>query len=147
MPAPDRLYLASYTADPTKYPVPFPPPPIPDPYKQNAGSAPVHGPAGRAAKQKNTVVNSSGKTPCYFSIDDALLYNAFHHDFGPLHIGHLYRFAIVLHDILGAKANEDRVVVFFSKPDAKARANAACMLACYMVSFQDNARNVRGSNC
>ncbi|TGZ81557.1 phosphatases II [Ascodesmis nigricans] len=96
----------------------------------------MHGPAGRAAKQKNSVVNSSGKTPCYFSIDDALLYNAFHHDFGPLHIGHLYRFAIVLHDILGAKANEDRVVVFYSKPDAKARANAACMLACYMVMVQ-----------
>lgn len=70
----------------------------------------------------------------YFCVDDALLYNAFHHDFGPLHIGHLYKFAITFHDILGAPKHENRVVVFWSRPDVKARANAACLLACYMVS-------------
>ncbi len=36
----------------------------------------------------------------FFTVDDLLVYNAFHHDFGPLHIGHLYRFAIILHEIL-----------------------------------------------
>lgn len=101
-----------------------------------ASSAPPPGPAGRCVpKQKNSIVNSSGLRPVYFNVDNSLLYNAFHHDFGPLHIGHLYRFAITLHDILGDPRNENRVVVFWSRPDVKARANAACMLACYMVSF------------
>jgi hypothetical protein len=36
-----------------------------------------------------------------YGIDDTLLYNAFHADFGPLHIGHLYRFAVLFHEILG----------------------------------------------
>lgn len=52
-------------------------------------------------------------------MDDTLLYNAFHHDFGPLHIGHLYRFAIRFHDILGAKENKDRPVVFWSAADPR----------------------------
>ena len=55
----------------------------------------------------------------YFSIDDSLLYNAFHHDFGPLHIGHLYRFAVQLHDVLGDPENEGRGVVFWSKADSR----------------------------
>lgn len=57
--------------------------------------------------------------PCYFTVDDTLLYNAFHHDFGPLHIGHLYRFAIKFHDILGAKENRDRPIVFYSAADPR----------------------------
>ncbi|KAJ3564862.1 hypothetical protein NPX13_g7699 [Xylaria arbuscula] len=76
------------------------------------------------------------RTPYYFSVDDTLLYNAFHHDFGPLHIGHLYRFALHFHDVLGAKENESRPIVFWSRADPKSRANAACMLACYMVLIQ-----------
>ena len=72
----------------------------------------------------------------YFTIDDTLLYNAFHADFGPLHIGHLYRFAVLFHEILGDPGNSDRPVVFYSKTDARSRANAACLVACYMVLIQ-----------
>ncbi len=64
------------------------------------------------------------KQPYYFTVDEALLYNAFHHDFGPLHIGHLYRFALYFHDILGAKENKDRPVVFWSKADPRSMATA-----------------------
>lgn len=74
--------------------------------------------------------------PAYFTCDDELLYNRFHADFGPLHIGHLYRFAVHLHEILGDPANAERGVVFWSKPDSRSRANAACLLACYMVLIQ-----------
>lgn len=74
--------------------------------------------------------------PVYFTCDDELLYNRFHADFGPLHIGHLYRFAVQLHEILGDPANAGRGVVFWSKPDSRSRANAACLLACYMVLIQ-----------
>lgn len=72
----------------------------------------------------------------YFTVDDTLLYNSFHADFGPLHIGHLYRFAVQFHEILGDPSNGDRAVVFYSKTDSRSRANAACLVACYMVLIQ-----------
>jgi len=63
----------------------------------------------------------------YFSIDKTLLYNAFHADFGPLHIGHLYRFAVQLHEVLADPANEDRGVVFWSYSDSRSRSSQFVM--------------------
>lgn len=48
----------------------------------------------------------------FFTVDDLLVYNAFHHDFGPLHIGHLYRFAIILHEILSVSSLNFDVCVY-----------------------------------
>jgi hypothetical protein len=109
----DRLYLASYTTPPsadTLFPYPDPPSRR-SPSKRSARA--IEGPS---------IVSERDRTPpCYFSIDDTLLYNAFHHDFGPLHIGHLYRFAVQFHDILGAPENKNRPVVFWSKADARSK--------------------------
>ncbi|KAL5614875.1 hypothetical protein BROUX41_004956 [Berkeleyomyces rouxiae] len=120
---PDRLYLAAYHRKPD-HNTPFP-------YADSSAASP-RSPSRKAARD-----TANQKTPCYFTVDDALLYNAFHHDFGPLHVGHLYRFALYFHDILGDKENNDRPIVFWSKPNARNRANAACMLACYMVLIQN----------
>ncbi|TGO50807.1 hypothetical protein BOTNAR_0378g00040 [Botryotinia narcissicola] len=124
----DRLYLASYTT-----------PPSPDtlfPYPEQQSSR--RSPTKRSARAADgpSVVSDKREAPHYFSVDDTLLYNAFHHDFGPLHIGHLYRFAVQFHDILGAPENKNKPVVFWSKADARSRANAACLLATYMVLIQ-----------
>ncbi|OAA73251.1 tyrosine-protein phosphatase CDC14 [Cordyceps fumosorosea ARSEF 2679] len=123
---PDRLYLAAYITPPTADTL-FPATPE-SPRKRAQRTA-----TGRAAAPSP----SRRSPPCYFTIDDSLFYNAFHHDFGPLHIGHLYRFAIRFHEILAAKENKDRPVVFWSAADPRSRANAACMLACYMVLIQN----------
>ncbi|PHH64548.1 hypothetical protein CDD81_4327 [Ophiocordyceps australis] len=106
---PDRLYLAAY----------------------------VQPPLEADGANKSAKAYSASAAPCYFSVDEWLLYNAFHHDFGPMHIGHLYRFAIRFHELLGAEENKERRVVFWSGADAKSRANAACLLACYMVLIQN----------
>ncbi|KAF4472709.1 cell division cycle 14 [Fusarium albosuccineum] len=124
---PDRLYLASYLHPPTADTV--------FPYPEEPASPKKRG--QRAAAAATPLAKSNRPQPCYFTVDDTLLYNAFHHDFGPLHIGHLYRFAIHFHDILGAKQNKDRPIVFWSAADPRSRANAACMLACYMVLIQN----------
>ncbi|KAF5021245.1 hypothetical protein F66182_6714 [Fusarium sp. NRRL 66182] len=127
---PERLYLAAYLQPPTpETPFPYPeePAPAPTPRKRSQ----------RAAAGATPLAKSTRPAPCYFTVDDTLLYNAFHHDFGPLHIGHLYRFAIQFHDILGAKQNRERPIVFYSAADPRSRANAACMLACYMVLIQN----------
>lgn len=72
----------------------------------------------------------------YFTVEDALPYNSFHLDFGPLHIGSLYRFAVVLHNILNEEANQGKAIVFYSSTAPKERSNAACLLCCYMVLVQ-----------
>lgn len=110
---PDRLYLASYTSPPTEetlFPYPAEPSARRSPNKRSARHAEAPVPAA-SEKERHP--------PYYFTVDDTLLYNAFHHDFGPMHIGHLYRFAVQFHDILGAPENKGRPVVFWSKADAR----------------------------
>jgi len=116
---PDRLYLASYTTPPsadTLFPYPEQQPTRRSPTKRSARA--VDGPSIVSEKHRSP--------PYYFSIDDSLLYNAFHHDFGPLHIGHLYRFAVQFHDILGAPENKNKPVVFWSKADARSKLCLIC---------------------
>ncbi|KAH3681757.1 hypothetical protein WICPIJ_007275 [Wickerhamomyces pijperi] len=72
----------------------------------------------------------------YFTVDDSLPYNPFHLDFGPLNIGHLYRFAVVLHNLLNEEANQGKAIVLYSSTDFRMRTNTACLLACYMVLVQ-----------
>jgi len=111
----DRLYLAAYIHPPTADTIfPFPEPVSRSPVKRS-----------RAAEG-----SASRKTPFYFTIDDSLPYNAFHHDFGPLHIGHLYRFALYFHDILAAKENKDRPIVFWSRADPRSSYILQCSEEC-----------------
>lgn len=103
----DRLYLASYTHAPNDDT------PFPYPAAKSSRS-----PSKRAARAQAAHSTLTGP-PLYFSIDRTLLYNSFHADFGPLHIGHLYRFAVQLHDVLGDPGNETRPVVFWSHADSR----------------------------
>ncbi|KAL4777974.1 protein-tyrosine phosphatase-like protein [Aspergillus varians] len=117
----DRLYLASYDHPPdAKTPFPYP----------------AEQPKSPSKRRAQANAPSKKRSPVYFTVDDTLLYNSFHADFGPLHIGHLYRFAVHFHDLLGDPANNERAVVFYSRTDARSRANAACLVACYMVLIQ-----------
>lgn len=70
----------------------------------------------------------------FFTVEEQLEYNPFHHDFGPLNIAHCYRFAVMFHEVL--QANGNKAVVFYSRTDPRSRANAACLLASYMVLVQ-----------
>ncbi|KAI4245638.1 MAG: hypothetical protein L6R40_002439 [Gallowayella cf. fulva] len=127
----NRVYLASYAHPPG--------PETPFPYSSITTKTPSKRPSKsqNAPAQPVPVVTGPKKhPPAYFTVDDELLYNRFHADFGPFHIGHLYRFAVHLHEFLGDPDNEDRGVVFWSRPDARSRANAACLLACYMIVIQ-----------
>ena len=123
----DRLYLASYTQPPNEN--------TPFPYPSDTRNSPSKR-SSKAQSRPVPVASRSRPSPIYFTVDDTLLYNAFHADFGPLHIGHLYRFAVQFHEILGDTANKDRAVVFWSKADARSRANSVCLVACYMVLIQ-----------
>ncbi|KAF2154678.1 phosphatases II [Myriangium duriaei CBS 260.36] len=121
----DRIFLASYTHPPDEN--------TPFPWPTKSQRSPTKRGTSRPQEADEDTLRGP---PEYFSIDKELLYNAFHADFGPLHIGHLYRFAVLLHDVLGAAEAQKRPIVFWSNADARSRANAACILACYMVIIQ-----------
>lgn len=72
----------------------------------------------------------------FFTVEEILFYNRFHLDFGPLHVGHLYRFAVIFHEILNDPENSGKAVVFYSSTSTRQRANSACMLCCYMLLVQ-----------
>lgn len=72
----------------------------------------------------------------FFTVEDSIYYNSFHLDFGPMNIGHLYRFAVIFHEILNDPENSNKAVVFYSSASSRQRANAACMLCCYMILVQ-----------
>lgn len=72
----------------------------------------------------------------FFTVEDSIFYNSFHLDFGPMNIGHLYRFAVIFHEILNDPDNANKAVVFYSSTSTRQRANSACMLCCYMVLVQ-----------
>jgi len=111
----DRLYLGSYTHVPNeKTPFPYP---LQHQQSKSPSKRSTRAQAGPAAAPQN----QSKPRPVYFSVDKILLYNAFHADFGPLHIGHLYRFAVIFHEVLGDANNEDRPVVFWSNADSRSR--------------------------
>ena len=116
LPYTDRLYLASYTHAPDENtPFPYPPRATRSPSKRSS----------KAQSGPQAVISEVPRAqPYYFSIDRSLLYNAFHADFGPLHIGHLYRFAVTLHDVLGHPENENRAVVFWSSADSRSEHTA-----------------------
>ncbi|QSL65909.1 hypothetical protein MERGE_003046 [Pneumocystis wakefieldiae] len=73
----------------------------------------------------------------FFTIDDSLVYNPFHHDFGPLNIAHLYRFALTMHEMLSNPAIREKPFILYSKNDNRNRTCAACLIACYMVLVQN----------
>lgn len=72
----------------------------------------------------------------FFTVEDTIFYNSFHLDFGPMNIGHLYRFAVIFHEILNDPDNVNKSVVFYSSTSTRQRANSACMLCCYMILVQ-----------
>jgi cell division cycle 14 len=115
----DRLYLGSYTHVPNEKT------PFPYPLQRQQSKSPSKRSSRAQTGPSAAPQNHSKPSPAYFSVDKILLYNAFHADFGPLHIGHLYRFAVIFHDVLGDSNNEDRPVVFWSNADSRSKSTTA----------------------
>eukprot|EP00408_Alexandrium_pacificum_P049610 CAMPEP_0171254976 /NCGR_PEP_ID=MMETSP0790-20130122/52517_1 /TAXON_ID=2925 /ORGANISM="Alexandrium catenella, Strain OF101" /LENGTH=230 /DNA_ID=CAMNT_0011722891 /DNA_START=65 /DNA_END=754 /DNA_ORIENTATION=+ len=70
----------------------------------------------------------------YFCIDNALLYEAFFADFGPLNLGMVYHYCKILEAKLTDPALEGKRIVHYCAHDPKKRANAACLMCLYQVA-------------
>ena len=105
------MFLASYSVPPTENTL--------FPFQSKRNQTPNKRKAQSRYFNEETDIGVEYVKPIYFSIDDHLLYNAFCADFGPLHIGHTFRFAILLHELLGNAKNDGKVFVFWSYPDSR----------------------------
>eukprot|EP01041_Mallomonas_annulata_P012018 gene12018-25180_t len=85
----------------------------------------------------------------FFSIDQELVYWNFFYDFGPLNLGHLYRFCVMLNGKLADIKLKDKIIYFYSGSHAHKKANASFLISAWAMLYLDRTpeeafRPVRG---
>ncbi|KAJ3723388.1 protein-tyrosine phosphatase-like protein [Lentinula raphanica] len=75
----------------------------------------------------------------WFTIDDQLLYLSFFQDWGPLNIAMVYKACILIHELLEDKELATRRLVLYSSNDPRKKANAALLMALYVMIVQRRA--------
>ena len=80
---------------------------------------------------------SSSTTKHFFCIDNDLLYWNFFLDFGPLNLGHLYRFCALLNHKLNDSKLKDKVLYYYSGSHVHKRTNAAYLVSAWSMLYLD----------
>ncbi|KAJ3821596.1 tyrosine protein phosphatase [Lentinula raphanica] len=75
----------------------------------------------------------------WFTIDDQLLYLSFFQDWGPLNIAMVYKACILIHELLEDQELATRRLVLYSSNDPRKKANAALLMALYVMIVQRRA--------
>ncbi|KAG5339357.1 hypothetical protein C0989_004599 [Termitomyces sp. Mn162] len=75
----------------------------------------------------------------YFTIDDQLLYLSFFQDWGPLNLAMVYKACILIHELLEDKELASHRLVLYSSNDPRRKANAALLMALYVMIVQRRA--------
>lgn len=73
----------------------------------------------------------------FFSIDQELVYWNFFYDFGPLNLGHLYRFCTMLNTKLADTKLKDKIIYFYSGSHAHKKANACFLISAWAILYLD----------
>jgi len=71
----------------------------------------------------------------YFSIDTEYVYWNFFLDFGPLNLGHLYRYCQKLNDKLVDPGLRDYIIVYYSSAAPTKRTNAAYLICAWQILY------------
>ncbi|CAK5276070.1 unnamed protein product [Mycena citricolor] len=119
----DRLYFTTF------------PHPTPNPMVLNRLAAePDNRPRVRT-RPRDPEVAAADETASYyyFTIDDQLLYLSFFQDWGPLNIAMVYKACILIHELLEDKDLGPHRLVLYSSDDPRRKANAALLLALFVV--------------
>ncbi|KAJ7499268.1 phosphoprotein phosphatase [Mycena latifolia] len=125
----DRLYFTTF------------PQPAPNPLVLNRLAAdPGNRPRVRT-RPRDAHAASADETATYyyFTIDDQLLYLSFFQDWGPLNIAMVYKACILIHELLEDKDLAPHRLVLYSSDDPKRKANAALLLALFIMIVQRRA--------
>ncbi|KAH7916686.1 tyrosine protein phosphatase [Hygrophoropsis aurantiaca] len=125
----ERLYFTTF---------PHPPPP---PHVLNIQSAePGNVPRVRSRPRGGPSASpDDDATYYYFTIDDQLLYLSFFQDWGPLNLAMVYKACILIHELLEDKDLASHRLVLYSSDDPRRKANAALLMALYVMIVQRRA--------
>ncbi|KAJ7283452.1 phosphoprotein phosphatase [Mycena rebaudengoi] len=125
----ERLYF-------TTFPQPAPNPLVLNRLAAEPGSRPR---VRTRPRDAHTASADETATYYYFTIDDQLLYLSFFQDWGPLNIAMVYKACILIHELLEDKDLTPHRLVLYSSDDPKRKANAALLLALYIMIVQRRA--------
>ncbi|TFK73025.1 phosphatases II [Pluteus cervinus] len=125
----DRLYFTTF------------PQPAPSPQDLNRLAAdPANQPRVRARPRGGpSATPDDNALYYYFTIDDQLLYLSFFQDWGPLNIAMVYKACILIHELLEDKDLAGHRLVLYSSDDPRRKANAALLMALYVMIVQRRA--------
>ncbi|KAF7966930.1 hypothetical protein HWV62_36380 [Athelia sp. TMB] len=125
----DRLYFTTF------------PHPAPSPQVLNAQSLePGNAPRVRARPRGGPSASpDDDATYYYFTIDEHLLYLSFFQDWGPLNIAMVYKACILIHELLEDTDLAPHRLVLYSSDDPRRKANAALLMALYVMIVQRRA--------
>ncbi|KAG6330408.1 hypothetical protein ID866_8683 [Astraeus odoratus] len=125
----DRLYFTTF------------PNPLPSPHAlNNLPKDPGANPCIRSnPRSGQTASPDDDVTYYYFTIDDQLLYLSFFQDWGPLNLAMVYKACILIHELLEDKDLASHRLVLYSSDDPRRKANAALLMALYVMIVQRRA--------
>jgi len=69
----------------------------------------------------------------FFSIDNDMIYWNFYLDFGPLNLGHVYRFCILMNHKLKDPKLADKIIYFYSAEHPHKRTNAVFLICAWLM--------------
>ncbi|TRM68477.1 protein-tyrosine phosphatase-like protein, partial [Schizophyllum amplum] len=118
----DRLYFTTFAGNPAPHPDKLNDE-LAD-YNPRVRSRPRGGPSASP---------DEGANYYYFTLDDQLLYLSFFQDWGPLNMAMVYKACILIHELLEEEALRDYRLVLYSSSDARRKANAALIMALYVL--------------
>ncbi|KAF8897196.1 protein-tyrosine phosphatase-like protein [Infundibulicybe gibba] len=126
----DRLYFTTFPA----------PPPNPETLNSLA-KQPGNQPRVRARLRggPSASPDDDNASYYYFTIDDQLPYLSFFQDWGPLNIAMVYKACILIHKLLEDKGLAPHRLVLYSLDDPRRKANAALLMALYVMIVQRRA--------
>lgn len=76
---------------------------------------------------------SGSKSRTFFTIDNKLVYLPFCSDFGPLHIGCVYKFNVALSQKIEDCKKMGQACVLYTSDEPRQRTNSATLLGCFLV--------------
>ncbi|KAH8115823.1 tyrosine protein phosphatase [Phellopilus nigrolimitatus] len=126
----DRLYFTTF------------PQPAPAPHTLNRPSAERGSPPAVRPRSNNfgsPVTPDEDATYYYFTIDHQLLYLSFFKDWGPLNLAMVYKACILIHELLEDEELKSYRLVLYSSDDPRRKANAALLMALYVMIVQKRA--------
>ncbi|XP_014287779.1 dual specificity protein phosphatase CDC14AB isoform X2 [Halyomorpha halys] len=71
----------------------------------------------------------------YFNIDSLMQYQGFYADFGPLNLGMIYRYCLMMAGKLNSSEISSKTIVHYTSMDPRKRANASLLAATFAVIY------------